>query len=157
MIQADGLLQSVGRSGLHDKLRGCPQTAAKQLPEDRYQSTCLAQRSWGAFCGTTTGGIRRSRNPPLVMGFGSTGGNIGICWEHQAPTNQVPSLAPHYAGRTRRRHKTAIGTSRRAGISGPTYENSNKSLHWMRDDVWSVLDVSGPHQEFWRWQERTHV
>jgi len=116
MLQADDQLRSVGRSGVIGTW-GITTTNAwdavsareANFPVERYHEYVgLLKEVGGRFVVRRQGDHADPEIRLWSWGIGSTGGNIGICWEHQAPTNQVPSLAPRYAGRTAdRRHKIA--------------------------------------------------
>jgi hypothetical protein len=102
MIQADDRLRSVDRWGIRTT-NSWDTVSPRQtnFPEERYHEyVALLKQVGGRYVARRQG---ESADPEIVLwawGFGSTAHNTSICWKHQAPTNQVSSLASHYGRRS---------------------------------------------------------
>jgi hypothetical protein len=97
MIQADDRLRSADRWGIittnsWDTLS--PQQA--NLPAERYHEYVALLKEVGGYWAARRPGAPADLEIQLWQwGFAGTAHNIRICWELQAPTNQVPNLAGH--------------------------------------------------------------
>src|ERR1035441_768792 len=71
------------------------------FPEDRYHEYVALLKEVGGYWAA-----RRLGEPAGLeiqiwrWGFAGTAHNISICWDRQAPTNQVPNLAGHVGRRS---------------------------------------------------------
>ena len=97
MIQADDRLRSVDKWGIvttnsWDTLS--PRQA--NFPAERYHEYVALLKEVGGYWAARRPGEPADLEIQLWQwGFAGTAHNIRICWEHQAPTNQVPNLAGH--------------------------------------------------------------
>jgi hypothetical protein len=102
MLQADGQLRSVGTGAIRGGWIATTNSWAHVKPQEahfplerHHEYLTLLNEVGAAFV------VRRPGEPADIQfflwhwGFGSMGGSIGICWEHQAPTNQIQRLADH--------------------------------------------------------------
>ena len=108
MFQADDRLRSIGKFGVigmwgmittNSWEEVSPQQA--NFPAERYDHYIVLLKEVGGYFA-----VRRPEEPADLeiqlwrWGFAGTAHNIGICWEHQTPTNQVPNLAGHVGRRS---------------------------------------------------------
>ena len=102
MLQVDDRLRSVERSVI-TTTNSWDTVSPSQVnfPEDRYHEYVALLKEVGGYWAA-----RRLGEPAGLeiqiwrWGFAGTAHNISICWDRQAPTNQVPNLAGHVGRRS---------------------------------------------------------